>query len=273
MSFELDVAQLKSKIQAQSFVELTWSLTPEAVEQAIKGFFEFLSLPVEIKNQFVYEIKRAEGDRGMDVGYRERKSETGAGYDDKEFFHYNQYAKQELGSLAESLPEAKRFFGSAEVIYQAALSKMQELVRVLDTGYQGAYEQFFPQDQIPECVVRFLKYDRTQLGDYLARGHYDRGALTLAIAESAPGLRIGKDPEHVQEVVHTPGTVLFFPGMSAAQYTHNDFQPSWHEVVQNSADTLSADVARWALVFFATPPGPIYFSREVLHAPLKKNNL
>lgn len=266
----MNFAQLKSTLLEQHFVELNWSLTPRVVEQTVSGFFRFLALSQPVKQQFVFELKRAKGDRGMDVGYRQRKSDTGAGYDDKEFFHYNQYVAQEFGQLAQTIPAAQEFFVQAEVIYQAALGKMQEMVHILDEGYPGLYQTFFPADHIPEGVVRFLKYDRTQPGDYLAKGHYDRGALTLAIAESAPGLRLGQDPDHVQEVVHRPGQVLFFPGMSLGQYTKNEISPSWHDVVQKSADSFNQEAARWAVVFFASPPAPIFFSREVLHAPLKK---
>lgn len=127
---------------------------------------------------------------------------------------------------------------------------MLEVIHALNTAHPGLSEFFLPPDREPLILLRLLAYERMEPGDFLAKGHYDRGACTLAIAESAPGLRIGKAPEDLKEVTREPGTVLFFPGLILQESTGPELAPSWHDVIQKEEHVLNDKTARWAIVGF-----------------------
>lgn len=265
----MDYSSLKQDIQHQSFSEVPLSVSPNHIQKAVNSFFAFLALPQADKNRFAFDVKFDERDRGMDLGYRLRTSSSGDGYDDKEFFHYNHYARDRFSSQAVIPPALNTFLLQAEEVYTSTLHAMRSVIRVLDTEFTGLYEKTFPSNVEPTCVLRFLKYNQAGEGQFLAKGHYDRSMCTIAIAESAPGLRFGTDSDHVREVVHRAGIGLFFPGMQMAYYTSQDFPPAWHDVVQKGGQSYAPQVARWAVVFFCSPPDPNYFTREQVHTPLR----
>lgn len=264
----MDYSSLQKNIQSQSFAEVPLSVSPDDVQVAVRCFFDFLALSQTDKDRFAFDVKYDERDRGMDLGYRLRSSASGAGYDDKEFFHYNQYALIRFSNQTDNPPALNAFLQQAEKVYSSTLHAMQSVIRALDTEFPGLYEKTFPVGVEPTCVLRFLKYNQAGEGQFLAKGHYDRSMCTIAIAESAPGLRFGTDSEHIREVIHRPGIGLFFPGMQMAGYTSAAFPPSWHDVVQKSGQSFAPQVARWAVVFFCSPPNPNYFTREQVHTPL-----
>lgn len=264
----MDFQSLRSDIQRQSFSEVPLSVSPEVIQAAVVGFFEFLKLSQPDKEQFAFDMKHDEKDRGMDMGYRLRTSASGDGYDDKEFFHYNHYARDRFLAEPHTPSVVHSFLQQADQVFVATLSAMQSVIRAMDVEFPGLYDKTFPLNVQPTCVLRFLKYSQAGEGQFLAKGHYDRSMCTIAIAESAPGLRFGTDSQHVREVVHRPGIGLFFPGMQMTNYTSQDFPPSWHDVVQTGGRSYAPQVARWAVVFFCSPPDPNYFTREQVHTPL-----
>ena len=71
----------------------------------------------------------------------------------------------------------------------------------------------------------------------------------MALAESAPGLRIGKDSESLRLVQRKDRLAIFMPGIHFPNLTNGDFVPAWHDAVSQDGDTSSE--ARWAIVFFA----------------------
>lgn len=261
--------ELRSTIDRQSYAEIALSLPDGAIAHVIHDFFAFLALPDSVKKQFAIDVKLDERDRGTDLGWRRRNVDAGFGYDNKEFFHYNDDARDAFAHIANDVPVARQLLSSAATIYDAVLPAMKATLQTCNERYPGISAVFFPEDERPTCVLRLLKYDRTRDGEFLAKGHYDRSSTTIAIAESAPGLRIGKDDIHLREVRHRPGVGLFFPGMSFAQYTDGAFPPSWHDVVQQGSTTFNNEASRWAVVFFCSPPAPNYFDRATVHTPLR----
>jgi isopenicillin N synthase-like dioxygenase len=120
---------------------------------------------------------------------------------------------------------------------------------------------------VQNIPLRFLAYTQTEPGDFLATGHYDRGTVSLAIAESAPGLRIGKTPDTVKDIIHEPGYGLFFPGINLKELTDETFAPSWHDVVQKDSNAFQPGCARWAVVLFAHVWNLDYKTWEACHTP------
>jgi len=189
------------------------------------------------------------GRRG-DLIYHEKKQY----YDEKEYFHYNRYVADAFGALMdEDDRRIKNFLDSAEKIYLEAERHASEFLESAELHFPGVYEKFFPKNKDPHFYLRFLKYNTMGKGEFLAKGHYDQGAFTFALAESAPGLRIGSHDSDLCEVEHRDGQLIFMPALQLQDFLSPDFSPAWHDVVQSSDNTYSADAARWAIVFFADP--------------------
>ena len=136
--------------------------------------------------------------------------------------------------------------------------------------FPGLYARFIVEDTHRRFYLRFLKYDTKGKGRFLARAHFDRGGATLAIAESAPGLRIGRNNSetgilHLEEVSHEEHSAIFFPSYHFPRLTGPEFEPAWHDVTQSSDDQYSEDTARWAIVFFADVYGLPLPSERATH--------
>ncbi len=261
---------VKDTIKKQCYVEVPLAIAPSDIDKLITNFFAFIALTDSEKGKFVVDIKQDERDRGTDLGWRRRSVDSGFGYDNKEFFHYNSQAQELFASLADQIPAAQSLIASLDPVYKTVLGVMQDMVRSLDEDYPGLYDKFFPKSGETSHVIRLLKYDRTRDGEFLAKGHYDRGSCTIAIAESAPGLRIGLDDQHLTEVTHSLGYGLFFPGISLGNYTNQELLPSWHDVVQKGDLAYNDETSRWAIVFFCSPPDPNYFDRRTVHTPIRR---
>ncbi len=272
MPAKYNTSEVKEAIQRQCYFEFPLRITPEDLDRLVKNFFAFIALPDSEKSKFAIDIKQDERDRGTDLGWRRRSVDSGFGYDNKEFFHYNSQARDLFAQLAAQTPVAQALIASLDPVYEVAFDAMKDMVRSLDGCYPGLYDKFFPESGQPSHVIRLLKYDRTRDGEFLAKGHYDRGSCTIAIAESAPGLRIGLDDQHLTEVIHRPSQGLFFPGISLGNYTKQELLPSWHDVVQKGDAAYSDDTSRWAIVFFCSPNDPNYFDRETVHTPIRRTN-
>src|SRR3989344_5598230 len=247
---------MKEKIVSHNYFPIAFSLPHKEFRKTADHFFSFLTLPLEVKQRFYLLTK--EDDRESMVGYMKREQQKGD-LDEKEYFHYNRYAKDAFGALPGS--EDKRvtdFFSAAHSIYEDAEDLMRAIIQEFDVSFPGLYQNFFPEDAHPHFYLRFLKYSSQGRGDLLAGGHYDLGGCTLALAESAPGLRIGRDQETLQEIEHRDGQAIFMPGLQFHELTSDDLPPAWHDVVQKKDDRMGGgeygdDTARWAVVFFADP--------------------
>jgi isopenicillin N synthase-like dioxygenase len=243
----LTAAEIRNQIIDQQFARIPFVLDQSKIDPVIKTLFAFFALPDETKNRFAFRL--IPEDRGTEVGYWTRSRAEGS-LDNRGYFHYNEYADERFRVEAADCPELISFMDAVRPLFLEAQDKMKEVVRTLDVDYPGLYDNLFPSDRHPLVLLRLLAYERMEPGDFLAKGHYDRGTCTLAIAESAPGLRIGKGPEDIKEVTREPNTALFFPGLTFNEYTSPEFIPSWHDVIQKEEYILNEQTARWAIVLF-----------------------
>ncbi len=243
-----------NEIQQKNYAVVPIDLTTEELTCAAQLFLDFLTLPLEIKEQFFFKVD--EESHRTNVGYTRRHTDRGNA-DNKEYFHYHALSQQKFSELMKkSDPRVRNFLTAAEVVFQKTSTAFSNFLTVLEEGVPGIHDTFFASHEFPSFYLRFLKYDVRGLGTFLARGHYDTGAMTFALAESAPGLRIGKHDKDLQEVpLRASGTALFMPAMRCKDLHEGlaNFTPAWHDVIQKSEDTHSDDVARWAIVFFADP--------------------
>jgi isopenicillin N synthase-like dioxygenase len=246
-----------------------FSMSHEEIEQAVGKFFAFLALSQEAKDAL--HMKRP-NDPVTDIGYMRAKGEKGedAGRRDfKEYFHFHPDVEEAWGRLAAEEPAIREFFDAAGRIWVEADRAGRETLRLLDAEIPGICDAFFPEEKPTERILRFLKYDNNREGKFLARAHYDRGGCTLALAESAPGLRIGKDEETLAPVVHQDHTAVFFAAPHLSQLSGGRVKAAWHDVVQASDDVFSPDAARWAVVYFMNAPALPFPTSDETHAVMK----
>lgn len=251
MQTDLTYEKILLDLERQNFVEIPFPLSKEELDKAAQYFLEFLALPQDLKDKFT--VMADPSDRGSDAGYVRRKKEKG--YDHKEFFNYRKITEKLLGAVIKENadnPKVKKFLESSRKIYTEATKVLEEIIKVIDGRLPGLYKKVFLQNPDRWLCLRFVKYDPVKIGEPLAKTHYDAGSCTLAIAESAPGLRIGKDSETLQEAVRHGNTALFFPAYTFPSDTNSSkFFPGWHDVIQKSGAQFNKNVARWAIVFFA----------------------
>ena len=265
----LDPNLIAEEIQRQGFIEIPFPRSKSEIDATMDTFVDFLSLPLEYKQRFFFYKDPSR--IGSETGYVRNWKGEGAS-NNQEYFHYRMNMERDLEKeLAGADPKVLAFFKVAKELYDVSLEAFQEVIRSLATKYPGIYETFFPEGKEPYfTTLRFLKYDFAHVGDFLAKAHYDRSAGTLAIAESAPGLQMGRRGEQVTHPVsHKPGTAMFFPGLHLAPLTSaEEFPPTWHEVIQKEEAVFDREkgIARWALVFFVCYEGIENVSKVVTHS-------
>ncbi len=258
-------------LERDAYVSVAFPLSREEFVAAAETFFEFLTLPQETKNA-VFFLRDQNDPQGTEVGYVRQvgaKDEEYGYKDFKEYFHYHPDAEVRFADVAAKEPKLRAFMDAAGKIFGHAEEAVQGILTELDAEFPGLKGSFVSPTLPLARALRFLKYDAAGKGKFLARAHYDRGGCTLALAESAPGLRIGKDDASLTEVVHKDGTALFMPGFHFPEMTDGRIPAAWHDVVQASEDTISEDTARWAIVYFVNAYGRRLPTSAEVHAPKK----
>jgi len=248
---------LSDGLKDSAYAAIPFPLSRADFVGAAERFFEFLMVPQETKDSLFF-LRNPADPQGTEVGYVRTKGEKDGevgNRDYKEYFHYHPDARERLRSIAETTPEVAAFLDTAHGIFEHAETAARKVLSELDPEFPGLYDSFVQEGRPLERALRFLKYDATGMGKFLARAHYDRGGCTLALAESAPGLRVGKDDASLVSVVHKEGTALFMPGFHFPELTGGQIPAAWHDVIQASEDTVSDDAARWAIVYFLNASG------------------
>lgn len=272
----MSLNRIRQNIRRRNYHPLPISIPRRELQEAADIFLEFTNLPDSLKRQFHLHV--VDDDPESMVGYvkRERERIRGASgrhfHDQKEYFHYNRYAEEGFSHLIrQGNSSVISFFKHARRIYREAEKTIRTLIKEFDTEFPELYPQFFPRNVHPHFYLRFLKYHDSGKKKFLAKGHYDQGAYTLALAESAPGLRIGRNQKTLREVRHRDGQALFMPGLQLYRITSEDFRPAWHDVVQKQASRYqkSGDTVRWAIVFFADTVTKQHTRWEDRHTPIK----
>ncbi len=150
--------------------------------------------------------------------------------------------------------------------------------------------RYFSSEFLRQSPLRLLFYHNNQpSGDdakkddqYSAGGHYDKGLLTLQLAESHQGLQIAPNATAEPELVVRRGdAAAVFMGQDLASKLQSaeakqDLAPAWHSV-QTSENLnkgrrfpgqTTVSCARWAIIFFANSldqPDPKQISKISTH--------
>lgn len=252
-------SRIKTSLKENYYFKVPFPVGKEAIDDAVNAFFEFLNEPDEVKHAINFTVK-PESRRG-DVGYVKKDPSESIYNDSKEYFHYHAAIIDRYPELLRSNPAVKNFSDKALPVWMAAKEKVREILKAFEPDFPGICARFFDLKE-PEILLRFLKYNWSRAGKHLAKPHYDAGSCTLAIAESAPGLRVGRSDETLKLVEQHPGEALFMLGKNFPKVTSNEFIPSWHDVIQTDDALIDRPYARWAVVCFFEAEGLVAESRK-----------
>ncbi|MYB34060.1 MAG: hypothetical protein F4X92_02825 [Gammaproteobacteria bacterium] len=259
---KLDQDQFLHNLQQDCFVQVPSSLSRKEIEAAANGFLSFLSLPAEIRQQlhFPATVPRASADGYTDKVDLEHK-------DSKQFFHWNPALMERAPcqSLRQSEPVIEEFFQLAEHVYRKAEGILAEVYTQYLPQY---YPQIFHEGRLIDGILRFLCYAPNSAEKISAKGHFDKGFSTLALGDSAQGLRIGPCARHpLKEVEYQDRQAIFMPAWMLFRSSDGQIRPAWHEVV-SVQKPVNAICARWSIVFFINDPKMQYTTWDDVHTPL-----
>ena len=240
-------------------------ITSEYLKDAAQSFFAFLDLSEDRKAAISRSLPN-EAHR-IDIGYMRRRADNDPDAEEKMYFHYHPEVDEVFAQeiLAAGEP-AQKFLSYAKHVWDTTIEIAKDAIAEFDTAWPGTQQRFFPPDKTPHLVIRFLAYHVKGEGNFLARAHYDRGTFTIALGESAPGLRIGT-PQKLVEVEHKEGHVVVMPGTNFGTDIAPEVEPAWHDVVQSKAAQLNTDTARWAIVGFFDIANSSYVPISLTHDP------
>lgn len=253
---ELSIEELEKNLLENNFIQVDFECSRELIDTLIFYFFRLIDHLSE-ESKRLLELDENNGD----CGYIKRTKEEGR--DSKEFFHYKPLFKKLYNEQLNSLKGndaliVNQFLEKASSMYSSAKSKIEEILDILEQKYPGTKAKFLQKGKDPNFVLRVLKYDKILEVDdnQLAKPHFDRGACTLAIAESHSGLRLGTCSDDLRQVFHKKGRAIFFPSITfddSVSGGKGRFKPTYHDVVRTSEQGGETDFQRWAIVFFADP--------------------
>ena len=241
--------QIYEGLKKDHYVGVPFPYDHQSLDDAMQSFLRFLALPEETKNRL--QVSLSSKHRRGDLGFTYRQKLEGNTYNDqKSFFHYHPKFKQTYAQEIAADPVMRDFIERADKIWHAVYEATGQVLKRLDSRYPGIYDKVL-KTETPHIILRFLRYDIRTPGKYLAKPHYDAGSMTLALAESGPGLRIGSCPDDLKAIAHHDRQAVFFLGANIAQILNPEpLKPGWHDVVQVGEKPKDNTYARWAIVAF-----------------------
>jgi len=186
--------------------------------------------------------------------------------DPKEFYHFTprhygamsrNHQEYDWGSIPSEVSDLNNAFAA---IHAKASELIVRICGIVEETHPEI-RKFVTAESLRTSPIRLLFYHPSN-GDSLGAGHYDKGAMTLQLAESHRGLRVAPGNEApLEEVVRTAENAAFFPGTAIDEHhtPGSPYQPGWHDIVKTdilndgrSIPSKASEVcARWAIIFFA----------------------
>lgn len=251
-------------LNSHHYVTVPFVVPRSDLEIAANHFLEFLKLPDRIKRQLHFPARshRASADGFTDKVGVDLK-------DPKQFFHWSPMLLGETvcKQLRTKYSQIDSFFQTSESLYREIEYVLSELYFEHLPEYR---HHVFRGNQLIDGILRFLCYTPRDGHSFCARAHFDKGFSTLAIADSAPGLRIGCCNRHPLEPVrYQEGTAIFMPAWMLFQASKGHIKPAWHDVIHAPQEQdVNELCARWSIVFFVNNPASEFCSWESAHTPL-----
>lgn len=254
------------QLKESNFAEIPIIIKRDDLVNSANLFLTFLEkVPDHVKRGIHF---KSPFPRGSADGYSDKR-EIG-GKDPKEFIHWGPRLLKHPAytDLYDTSSDAKAFFDEAERIYADMDRRVCELFK---TEFPELANHCIVGGKLANAVLRFLCYTPDDLVEFNAKPHYDKSFGTVALAESASGLRIGCCDKHpLRKVIHSEDMALFMPGELMFKYSNRTIIPAWHDV-KTSTETpdVSERCRRWAIVFFIDHKDGNYPSWDAVHKPLQ----
>lgn len=196
--------------------------------------------------------------------------------DPKEYFHYTpqwlpkvrlNHASFDWGNVPQALLDVDKAFHTIHRKAATIITQTASLIEEVHPEITG----FFDRKSLASSPIRLLFYHAPVLPDLpastqLGAGHYDKGALTVQLAESHLGIRVAPDSDSNLELIKRDATTaILFPGSSMKANFGSDtpFQPGWHDIIKDTRlnegrfipEIAQGVCTRWAMIFFANGKG------------------
>lgn len=243
-------ANLTWQLAQKPYFQVPFALPHETLAAAVESFFDFLQEPDSVKLHMQQKISPLHRRGDLGFVHRESSDATRLFNDSKDYFHYHPLLLSVYADFLQEHPQVAIFLAQADLIWQEVYRTAYDLLQAFEGDFPGICDRVLATD-CPHIVLRFLRYEIQEAGQYLAKPHFDAGAFTLALAESYPGLRIGTCPQDLALVEHHDGKAIFMLSSNFRKVWDTDaFLPGWHDVVQVDPTALGQTVTRWAVVAF-----------------------
>ncbi|MES2224453.1 MAG: 2OG-Fe(II) oxygenase family protein [Patescibacteria group bacterium] len=260
-----ELSQLLARDGCGLYTSSLSGLSLQALQPIIDTFMDLINLPKEERAE--WEID-ADGEDNPDDGLVER---FGGGYDHKFFFHFKSmerimHTMSGKQSYANQRDKWDKFLMGLEMIHARLCQDLLQVISAFDGLYPGhdMLEKIKQRNYQTRGIIRLLYYKPGHA--VTAKPHYDQSLLTAHVAESRPGLIVGKE-NHEAGIVYVPDNrnMLVFPGIKADIATDNVMQAMYHVAV---ADETKIDEGRWAIIFFYNCEVP--FTTKELSAKIQE---
>lgn len=252
-----------NSLKENLYLQLKFPINHSYLEKTIDLFFKFLELPNNLKEHI--DLKIGAKHRRGDIGLKHRESTDDIYRDSKDFFHFHPLIFEEYADFLKANPVINEFMQHAQPIWKAAYNLAYQIIKSFDASFPGTSDKIFDTNEV-HILLRFLRYQWANSDKYLAKPHFDAGSFTLAIAESSPGLRIGKGPTDLEIVPHEANQAIFMVSSNFKKIIDTDeLSPGWHDVIQLDKTQLGKPCARWAIVAFIEGHDVEALSRSETH--------
>lgn len=210
--------------------------------EVVNGWQSFMQMSAVERRRWCFDI---EGTGGPDDGYIPPK---GGPYDFKHVFHYRPRLCRYIRD-AELTEWQRQWMSSCDAVYRTCVNEFYRLLLQLDQELPG-YSFRDRANDTDGHVLRLLMYEpAADRGGTIGRRHDDKSLLSIHVADSHPGLRMGHRRTLVEPAV---GYTLCFPGKKAEVLTDGALPATWHEISDEDPTTR-----RWSIVFFGHDPTDI----------------
>lgn len=222
-------------------------LSIQSLQPLIDTFIELTNLPLHERQVWAID---ADNDGDHDDGLIER---NGGPYDHKFFFHYKNINRILPALAGKEMYERDKdkwngFLNDLNNIHANLSQDMHDIVKAIDEllPWYDLLKKVKAQPISSRAVLRLLYYKPGHT--VVAKPHYDQSLLTFHVADSRPGLIVGKENEVSKNIYFPDGaSVLVFPGIKAEIATEGSISAGYHSAI---ADDVSMQEGRWSIVFF-----------------------
>ncbi len=240
----IDVAEFLSSGRVE--VDFEAGDLPNRIARGFEQFLKGKSLEDRMQWAFDLGVVDEHGNSDYDTGYA-RKS--GGPYDRKDIFHYKIILDALLKERKIETGRHEPWLRDLQELFSLSFMKILEFARSFDADSPGLdlSRRILDPAAMAMHALRALHYDQRGRDEtdsaQIGKPHTDKNFLTLHVAESAPGMRMGDNHELYRAAPHT---ALIFTGDKMGRLSEGKIPALLHDVRSDGMTQGS----RWSIVFF-----------------------